>query len=241
MLDYGFNFVNTKIYIDNESTICIVKNPVYHSKTKHIAIRHHFIRDAYEKKLIHVLKIHTDDNVADLLTKAFNVSSNQMSSATSRYLHFRLQTPDSEPDRAFWGADEMRADILKRGIPRVIVLGYDCGTHRCSLSPTITGLYKPDVGGHKDPQTLPVPQDEDEREPMFDEDDEDEEEEEYLAPADSAIVVPVDEPVFPPEGTEPVIPPPHSTTSLLGLEITFPASDFHNPFHQRQGLEDFWP
>ncbi|GJZ45689.1 hypothetical protein Tco_0593285, partial [Tanacetum coccineum] len=32
----------------------IVKNPVYHSKTKHIAIRHHFIRDAYEKKLIQV-------------------------------------------------------------------------------------------------------------------------------------------------------------------------------------------
>ncbi|GJX30379.1 putative ribonuclease H-like domain-containing protein [Tanacetum coccineum] len=72
MLDYGFNFMNTKIYIDNESTICIVKNPVYHSKTKHIAIRHHFIRDDYEKKLIQVLKIHTDDNVADLLTKAFD-------------------------------------------------------------------------------------------------------------------------------------------------------------------------
>ncbi|GJS04273.1 ribonuclease H-like domain-containing protein [Tanacetum coccineum] len=52
MLDYGFNLMNTKIYIDNESTICIVKNLVYHSKTKHIAIMHHFIRDAYEKKLI---------------------------------------------------------------------------------------------------------------------------------------------------------------------------------------------
>ncbi|GJS27662.1 putative ribonuclease H-like domain-containing protein [Tanacetum coccineum] len=72
MLDYGFNFMNTKIYIDNESTICIVKNLVFHSKTKHIAIRHHFIRDAYEKKLIQVLKFHTDDNVADLLTKAFD-------------------------------------------------------------------------------------------------------------------------------------------------------------------------
>ncbi|GJT78460.1 putative ribonuclease H-like domain-containing protein [Tanacetum coccineum] len=51
------------------------QNPVFHSKTKHIEIRHHFIRDAYEKKLIQVLKIHTDDNVADLLTKAFDVSS----------------------------------------------------------------------------------------------------------------------------------------------------------------------
>ncbi|GJS92695.1 hypothetical protein Tco_0799663 [Tanacetum coccineum] len=66
LLDYGFNFMNTKIHIDNESTICIVKNPVYHSKTKHIEIRHHFIRDCYEKKLISVEKIHTDLNVADL-------------------------------------------------------------------------------------------------------------------------------------------------------------------------------
>ncbi|GJV56428.1 putative ribonuclease H-like domain-containing protein [Tanacetum coccineum] len=71
LLDYGFNFMNTKIHIDNESTICIVKNPVYHSKTKHIEIRHHFIRDCYEKKLISVEKIHTDLNVADLLTKTF--------------------------------------------------------------------------------------------------------------------------------------------------------------------------
>ncbi|GKF17161.1 putative ribonuclease H-like domain-containing protein, partial [Tanacetum coccineum] len=52
MLYYGFNFMNTKIYIDNESTICIVKNPMFHSKTKHIEIRHHFIRDSHEKKLI---------------------------------------------------------------------------------------------------------------------------------------------------------------------------------------------
>nr|GEV68251.1 ribonuclease H-like domain-containing protein [Tanacetum cinerariifolium] len=54
MLDYGFNLMNTKIYIDNESTICLVKNPVFHSKTKHIEIRHHFIRDSYEKKLIQI-------------------------------------------------------------------------------------------------------------------------------------------------------------------------------------------
>ena len=72
MLDYGFNFMNTKIFIDNQSTICIVKNPVYHNRTKHIENRHHFIRDANEKHLIQVLKIHTDDNVADLLTKAFD-------------------------------------------------------------------------------------------------------------------------------------------------------------------------
>ncbi|GKD89517.1 hypothetical protein Tco_1365024 [Tanacetum coccineum] len=51
-----------------------------------------------------------------------------------------------------------------------------------------------------------------------DEDDE-EEEEEHLAPADSAVVVPADEPVSPPEGTEPVIPPP-STDITIGARIT---------------------
>ncbi|GJX24521.1 putative ribonuclease H-like domain-containing protein [Tanacetum coccineum] len=51
---------------------CCGQNPVYHSKTKHIEIRHHFIRDCYEKKLISVEKIHTDLNVADLLTKPFD-------------------------------------------------------------------------------------------------------------------------------------------------------------------------
>ncbi|GJY31377.1 ribonuclease H-like domain-containing protein [Tanacetum coccineum] len=54
LLDYGFNFMNTEIHIDNESTICIVKNPVFHSKTKHIQIRHHFIRDCYEQRLISI-------------------------------------------------------------------------------------------------------------------------------------------------------------------------------------------
>ncbi|GJV79113.1 putative ribonuclease H-like domain-containing protein [Tanacetum coccineum] len=69
MLDYGYNFMQTKIHVDNESAICVVKNPVYHSKTKHIEIRHHFIRDSYEKRLIEMVKIHTDNNVADLLIK----------------------------------------------------------------------------------------------------------------------------------------------------------------------------
>ncbi|GJY31862.1 putative ribonuclease H-like domain-containing protein [Tanacetum coccineum] len=74
MMDYGFNFMNTKIHIDNESTISVIKNPVSHSRTKHIEIRFHFIRDCYEKRLIKIIKIHTDHNVADLLTKGFDVS-----------------------------------------------------------------------------------------------------------------------------------------------------------------------
>ncbi|GJT70543.1 putative ribonuclease H-like domain-containing protein [Tanacetum coccineum] len=73
LLDYGYNFMQTKIHVDNESAICVVKNPVYPLKTKHIEIQHHFIRDSYKKILIEMVKIHTDNNVTDLI-KAFDVT-----------------------------------------------------------------------------------------------------------------------------------------------------------------------
>ncbi|GJQ94008.1 hypothetical protein Tco_0005147, partial [Tanacetum coccineum] len=57
----------------DKKSITGVKNPIFHSKTKHIEIRHQFIRDSNEKKLIQMIKIRTDHNVADLLTKAFDV------------------------------------------------------------------------------------------------------------------------------------------------------------------------
>ncbi|GJZ43804.1 hypothetical protein Tco_0591059 [Tanacetum coccineum] len=193
-----------------------------------------------------------------------------MSSASSAVTYTSVYT-DSEPSIVFWGADEEISD-----------------------------------GGPEEPQTPPVPQDEDEHEPMFiqlhdpdyvpepiypeyipledehlfsveeqplppidsptaespgyvaesnpeedleeyeddetedslvdypmdegddddgdssrdDVDDEDEDEEEHLAPADSAVVVPTVEPVSPPEGTEPVMPPPSTDITTTGARIT---------------------
>ncbi|KAI3702044.1 hypothetical protein L6452_27650 [Arctium lappa] len=72
MLDYGVTFLHTPIFIDNSSAISIVNNTVKHSKTNHIEIRYHFIRDCNEKKLIQVVKVHTDNQFADLFTKAFD-------------------------------------------------------------------------------------------------------------------------------------------------------------------------
>ncbi|GJU13830.1 hypothetical protein Tco_1136226 [Tanacetum coccineum] len=51
------------------------------------------------------------------------------------------------------------------------------------------------------------------------EDKKDKEDQEHLAPADSTTIIPADEPVFPPEGTEPIIPPP-STDITIGARIT---------------------
>ncbi|GKE34778.1 hypothetical protein Tco_1454100, partial [Tanacetum coccineum] len=64
-----------KTVVDNSTTeaeYIVASN--YCGQTKPIEIRHHFIRDSYEKKIIQMIKIHTDKNVADLLTKAFDVS-----------------------------------------------------------------------------------------------------------------------------------------------------------------------
>ncbi|KAD2392755.1 hypothetical protein E3N88_39732 [Mikania micrantha] len=72
MRDYCLNYLTTPIHVDNEAAIAITKNSVYHSRSKHIDIRFHFIRDCYEKKLIDVVKIHTNEQRADLLTKAFD-------------------------------------------------------------------------------------------------------------------------------------------------------------------------
>ncbi|KAD4585717.1 hypothetical protein E3N88_23318 [Mikania micrantha] len=43
--DYGLYFSNTPIYVDNTAAIAVTKNPVQHSKTKHIDMKYHFIRD----------------------------------------------------------------------------------------------------------------------------------------------------------------------------------------------------
>ncbi|GKE88596.1 hypothetical protein Tco_1566071, partial [Tanacetum coccineum] len=230
-----------------------------------------------------------------------------MSFASSAVTYTSVYT-DFEPGRAFWGADD--EEVSKGGIPWVIIYGYDGLPIQPVASPS------PDyIPGLEDPQTPPVPQDEDEREPMFihaydpnyvpepiypeyipledehelpaeeqslppvdsptaespeyvtesdleedleeyeddetedgpvdypidegddgddddgdssrddtddedeDEGEEDEDEEEHLAPADSAVVVPTNEPVSLPKGTEPVIPPP-STDITIKARIT---------------------
>ncbi|GJT81667.1 putative reverse transcriptase domain-containing protein [Tanacetum coccineum] len=81
-----------------------------------------------------------------------------MSSASSAVTYTSVYT-DSEPGRVFWGADE---EISDEGSPRVIVYEYD-GLPMQPVAPP-----SPDyIPGPEEPQTPPVPQDEDEREPMF--------------------------------------------------------------------------
>ncbi|WJX73238.1 hypothetical protein P8452_57046 [Trifolium repens] len=60
------------LYCDNLSVIYISKNPVQHSKTKHIDIRHHFIRDLVESKVVTLEHVATEEQIADIFTKALD-------------------------------------------------------------------------------------------------------------------------------------------------------------------------
>lgn len=57
------------VYCDSQSALDLSKNAMYHSRTKHINIRYHWIREVMEKQLMKLEKIHTDNNPADMLTK----------------------------------------------------------------------------------------------------------------------------------------------------------------------------
>nr|KAJ0208722.1 hypothetical protein LSAT_V11C400203260 [Lactuca sativa] len=75
LFDHGFKFSKTPIYCDNTSTIQITQNPVQHSKTKHIEIRHHFIRDNVEKGKVFLEHVKTSEQLADIFTKALDSQS----------------------------------------------------------------------------------------------------------------------------------------------------------------------
>jgi hypothetical protein len=62
--------VKPKLFIDNKSAISLAKNPVFHDRSKHIDIRYHFIRECVEQGRIDINYIRTNDQLADVLTKA---------------------------------------------------------------------------------------------------------------------------------------------------------------------------
>ena len=54
---------------DNQSSIKLAHNPIYHARTKHIEIQHHFVREKIQSKEIDLIYCNTPDNVVDIITK----------------------------------------------------------------------------------------------------------------------------------------------------------------------------
>ncbi|GJT03465.1 putative reverse transcriptase domain-containing protein [Tanacetum coccineum] len=244
--------------------------------------------DSFKQKYPQLFTNRASSSTTRELPAKVNKARVTMSSATSDVTYTSVYT-DSEPGRAFWGADY--EGISEGGIPRVIVLGYDGLPLQPVAPPSPDFILGPEIEKREpmfiqahDPNYVPEPiypeyipleddhefpaeeqplppidsptaespgyitesdpeedpegyEDDEAEDDEDEEDEEDEEEEEHLAPADSTTIIPVDEPVSPPEGTEPIVP--------TSLTIPLEARDYHPttlglpyPFHQRQRCID---
>jgi hypothetical protein len=66
----GFNLNPTELYSDNNGAITLASKPGDHQRSKHIQVRFHFVRQKIEEGVATVLKIHTSEQLADVMTKA---------------------------------------------------------------------------------------------------------------------------------------------------------------------------
>nr|GFC46088.1 retrovirus-related Pol polyprotein from transposon TNT 1-94 [Tanacetum cinerariifolium] len=68
--NYGFNFYKIPMYCDNQSAIALCCNSVQHSRSKHIDIRHHFIKEQVERRVVALYFVETEYQLAAIFTKA---------------------------------------------------------------------------------------------------------------------------------------------------------------------------
>nr|GEU73856.1 hypothetical protein [Tanacetum cinerariifolium] len=90
LTDYGFHFDKIPMYCDSKAAIAISCNPVQHSRTKHIDIRYHFIKEKVEKGIVELFFVGTEYQLADLFAKALPVERFQY---LVRRLGMRCLTP----------------------------------------------------------------------------------------------------------------------------------------------------
>nr|GFB70720.1 copia protein [Tanacetum cinerariifolium] len=70
LTDYGFHFDKISMYCDSKAVIAISCNPVQHSRTKHIDVRYHFIKEKVEKGIVELFFVGTEYQLVGLFTKA---------------------------------------------------------------------------------------------------------------------------------------------------------------------------
>nr|GFC81677.1 retrovirus-related Pol polyprotein from transposon TNT 1-94 [Tanacetum cinerariifolium] len=70
LTDYGFHFDKIPMYCDSKAAIAISCNPVQYSRTKHIDVRYHFIKEKVKKGIVELFFVETEYQLANLFTKA---------------------------------------------------------------------------------------------------------------------------------------------------------------------------
>nr|GFC52083.1 retrovirus-related Pol polyprotein from transposon TNT 1-94 [Tanacetum cinerariifolium] len=91
LTDYGFHFDKIPMYCDSKAAIAILCNHVQHSRTKHIDVRYHFIKEKVEKGIVELFFFGIEYQLADLFTKAL---PEEMFKYLVRRLGMRCLTPE---------------------------------------------------------------------------------------------------------------------------------------------------
>jgi DNA-binding ferritin-like protein (Dps family) len=84
----------TVIYGDNQGALQLIENPTAHKRTKHIEVKFHYVRVAQERFVIKMVKVHTDLNPADIMTKATGTGT------FCRHVDLLMSRPAAEPTAA---------------------------------------------------------------------------------------------------------------------------------------------
>jgi hypothetical protein len=103
LIDLGLSMnAPVVIYCDNISSILFANNLVYHARTKHIEVHYHFIREKVLAKEIDLIHVSTEDQVADIFTKALG---------TNKLKKFRKMLGVLEVDLSLRGSVENSSSI----------------------------------------------------------------------------------------------------------------------------------
>ncbi|KAK1366493.1 hypothetical protein POM88_042054 [Heracleum sosnowskyi] len=146
-LDYGLVLNNIPIYCDNTSAIAISDNPVQHSRTKHIDIRHHFIREHVERGTVKLIYVPTEKQLADIFTKpldeaTFNRLVSELGMLNLLFLNIGYSGPILEEGTTKWYPSNAMVKVFStkttgwNGIP----------TYIKKLTHSLVHGYKVDVG-----------------------------------------------------------------------------------------------
>nr|GEW60852.1 ribonuclease H-like domain-containing protein [Tanacetum cinerariifolium] len=131
LTDYGLGFNKVPMYYDNKSAIAICCNNVQHSRSKHINIRFHFIKEQVENRVVELYLVNTEYQLADIFTKA-------LSRERIEFLINKLEMRSFTPETLKQLADEAEEDDPMFNTIRVISRHWDTQIYDVILPDVLT-------------------------------------------------------------------------------------------------------
>ncbi|GJQ94629.1 hypothetical protein Tco_0005768 [Tanacetum coccineum] len=122
--DYGFAYNHIPLYCDNKSAIALCCNNVQHFRSKHIDIRHHFIREQVEKGVVELYFVRINYQLADIFTKA-------LPRERFEFILSRLGMKSMKPETLKRLQDDKDETVVRNNHPNLVTMA-DANINFCS-------------------------------------------------------------------------------------------------------------